>query len=343
MPQGSDTRPRHVLRPPASAPSCATCAPSGASPRPAWGPRPASTAPMSAPSSGPPSAPHGTWSNAATGPSGPAGCSWPCGPRPTPSGRPGRPRPRADPPTDDADGRERVGGRDRGRHRRPSPPATCPAGAGPTPSPRRWSRRWRWPGGSRPATWDRGPWPGSSGRWRRLRGAGAATPPEVLIPAVRAQRGYVGRLLDAAGSPWAGGAGCWSPPAGCRCELARLHFDAGERAAAEANRDAAIRLARQAGDAELAACAVEALASWALADGRWRDALELARAGQDLAPPASVAALQLALDEAQAWTSLGDPVAGRRGPPAGRPHPGHAPRGRVPPPRGTAPPAAAAS
>ena len=32
----------------------------------------------------------------------------------------------------------------------------------------------------------------------------------------------------------------------------------------------------------------------------------LARAGQDLAPPASAAALQLALDEAQAWASLGD-------------------------------------
>ena len=62
----------------------------------------------------------------------------------------------------------------------------------------------------------------------------------------------------------------------------------------------------QAGHAELAAWAVEALASWALADGRYRDALELARAGQDLAPPASAAAVQLALDEAQAWTSLGD-------------------------------------
>src|SRR5215217_1876922 len=38
-----------------------------------------------------------------------------------------------------------------------------------------------------------------------------------------------------------------------------------------------------------------------------RLSLELARAGQDLAPPASVAALELALDEAQAWASLGDP------------------------------------
>ena len=143
---------------------------------------------------------------------------------------------------------------------------------------------------------------------QRLRGAGAATPPELLIPAVRAQRGYVGRLL--AGRLTLGRRRRLLVAAGwLSLELARLHFDAGERAAAEANRDAALRLARQAGDAELAACAVEALAAWALADGRWRDALELARAGQDLAPPASVAALQLALDEAQAWTSLGDPLA----------------------------------
>jgi len=176
---------------------------------------------------------------------------------------------------------------------------------------------------------------------RRLRGAGAATPPEVLIPAVRAQRGYVGRLL--AGRLTMGRRRRLLVAAGwLSLELARLHFDAGERAAAEANRDAAIRLARQAGDAELAACAVEALASWALADGRWRDALELARAGQDLAPPASVAALQLALDEAQAWTSLGDPVAA-----AGARRQAALTRAMLPgagfPLPGTAPPAAAAS
>ena len=143
---------------------------------------------------------------------------------------------------------------------------------------------------------------------QRLRGAGAATPPELLIPAVRAQRGYVGRLL--AGRLTLGRRRRLLVAAGwLSLELSRLHFDAGERAAAEANRDAALRLARQAGDAELAGGAVEALAAWALADGRYRDALELARAGQDLAPPAGLAALQLALDEAQAWTSLGDPRA----------------------------------
>jgi transcriptional regulator with XRE-family HTH domain len=139
----------------------------------------------------------------------------------------------------------------------------------------------------------------------RLRRAASATPPRELIPAVRAQLGYVGSLLE--GRLTLGRHRRLLVAAGwLSLLLARLHFDAGDREAAEAGRDAALRLARQAGHAELAAWAVEALASWALVDGRFREALDLARAGQDLAPPASAAAVQLALDEAQAWASLGD-------------------------------------
>jgi len=142
----------------------------------------------------------------------------------------------------------------------------------------------------------------------RLGRSASGTPPEALIPAVRSRRRYVERLL--AGRLTLGRRRRLLVAAGrLSLELARLHFDTGEREAAEANRDAALRLARQAGEAELAAAAVEALAAWALADGRFGDALELARAGQDLAPPASLAALDLVLDEAQAWASLGDPGA----------------------------------
>jgi transcriptional regulator with XRE-family HTH domain len=141
----------------------------------------------------------------------------------------------------------------------------------------------------------------------RLRGAAASAPPGSLLPAVRAQRRYVGRLLDgrltvAQRRRLLTAAGWLS------VVLARLHFEAGERDAAEASRDAALRLARQAGDAELAAWVLEAAAWWALVDGRLRDAIELARAGQDRAPPASSAAVQLALHEAQAWRQLGDPA-----------------------------------
>jgi tetratricopeptide (TPR) repeat protein len=139
----------------------------------------------------------------------------------------------------------------------------------------------------------------------RLRGAAASGPPGSLLPAVRAQRRYVGTLLDArltvarrrrllAAAGW------------LSVVLARLQFEAGERDAAEASRDAALRLARQAGSGELVAWALEAGAWWALVDGRLREAVELARAGQDRAPPGSAAAVQLALHEAQAWRQLGD-------------------------------------
>jgi Helix-turn-helix domain len=143
------------------------------------------------------------------------------------------------------------------------------------------------------------------GALERLREAAARTPPELLIPAVRDRRRYVGRLL--AGRLTLEHRRRLLVAAGwLSALLAELYFDTGEREAAEANRDAAYRLAEQAGHAELAARAVGSLASWALADGRLREAAELARAGQDLAPPAGAAALQLALDEAQAWASLGD-------------------------------------
>ena len=138
----------------------------------------------------------------------------------------------------------------------------------------------------------------------RLRRAAAAGPPEELIPAVRARRRYAGRLLQ--GPRTLGRHRRLLVAAGwLSLLLARLFFDAGDREAAEADRDTALRLACQADHAELAALAVELLASWALGDGRFDDALTLARNGQDLAPPASMAAVQLALDEAQALASLG--------------------------------------
>jgi transcriptional regulator with XRE-family HTH domain len=139
----------------------------------------------------------------------------------------------------------------------------------------------------------------------RLRDAAPGTPPGELIPAVLAQLGYVGRLLER--RPTLAQHRRLLVAAGWLSVLvAQLSFETGDREAAEASRDAAFRLARQAGHAELAAWSVEALALWALAEGRFTDACELARSGQDLAPPASAAAVQLALDEAQAWASLGD-------------------------------------
>jgi hypothetical protein len=139
----------------------------------------------------------------------------------------------------------------------------------------------------------------------RLRGAAAGTPPLELVPAVVAQLREVGRLLEH--RPTLGQHRRLLVAAGrLSLLLAQLWFEAGDREAAEASRDAAFRLAGQAAHAELAAWSVQALAVWALTDGRFEDAVALAQAGQDLAPPASAAAAQLALDEAQAWAALGD-------------------------------------
>src|SRR5918994_564857 len=122
--------------------------------------------------------------------------------------------------------------------------------------------------------------PGGPGGGRGPRPAprrGGPTPP------VLAQLRYVGRLLErrptlAQHRRLLVAAGWLS------VLLAQLWFEAGDREAAEASRDAAFRLGRQAGHAELTAWSVEALALWALADGRFSDALDLARSGQDLAP-----------------------------------------------------------
>jgi hypothetical protein len=140
----------------------------------------------------------------------------------------------------------------------------------------------------------------------RLRRDAAGGPPATLLPAVRAQRRYVARLLD--GRLTLGQRRRLLAAAGwLSLVLARLDFEAGDRDAAEASRDAALRLARQAGNAELVAWVHEAGAWWALVDGHPREAVRLSRAGQDRAPPASAAAVQLALHEAQAWRQLGDP------------------------------------
>jgi transcriptional regulator with XRE-family HTH domain len=138
----------------------------------------------------------------------------------------------------------------------------------------------------------------------RLQRAALATPPDELIPAVRARRRYAGRLLEGR-LPLGRHRRLLVAAGRLSLLLARLHADAGDREAAEADRDTAFRLACQADDGEVAALAVELLASWALADGRLDDAITLARTGQDLAPPASMAAVQLALDEAQALTCMG--------------------------------------
>ncbi|HEV8648552.1 MAG TPA: hypothetical protein VG276_03925 [Actinomycetes bacterium] len=88
--------------------------------------------------------------------------------------------------------------------------------------------------------------------------------------------------------------------------LACLHFDVGDRTAAEANRGVAFHLGRQADHHDLMAWALETKAWFSLADGSYRDAIEAARAGEAFAPAGASALVALTLQQARAWARRGD-------------------------------------
>ncbi|MEA2502784.1 MAG: hypothetical protein QOD01_2895 [Actinomycetota bacterium] len=86
--------------------------------------------------------------------------------------------------------------------------------------------------------------------------------------------------------------------------LSVLHYDIGDREAAEAGRDAALRFGQESGDAEVQGWAFEAPAYFTLFDGRARDAIDLCVAGRQVAPPAS--SVFVALNMRSAHERLGD-------------------------------------
>jgi tetratricopeptide (TPR) repeat protein/DNA-binding XRE family transcriptional regulator len=127
--------------------------------------------------------------------------------------------------------------------------------------------------------------------------------PDVLIPKVRRQLAHIRKLLTgrtrldqrrhllvAAG---------W-----LTVLLACLQNDMGDRDAAEANREAAYQLGKEAGHEEIMAWSFELLAWFALVDGKLRDLIDYARTGIDIAPNTS-AGIQLAVQEAKAWSRAG--------------------------------------
>lgn len=133
----------------------------------------------------------------------------------------------------------------------------------------------------------------------------SSTEPVVLRREVRKQLGYVGQLLNGrltlaqrrhllAAAGW------------LALLLACLHFDVGDRGAAEANRDVAFNLGKQADHHDLIAWAFETRAWFSLADGRYRDVIDAARAGARFAPVGASALVALTLQQARAWARLGD-------------------------------------
>jgi tetratricopeptide (TPR) repeat protein len=87
--------------------------------------------------------------------------------------------------------------------------------------------------------------------------------------------------------------------------MAALEFDLGDREAAEISRDAALSLGREADHPEITAWAFETPAWFALADRRLRDAVDFARAGQEVAPADRSVIVATTLQEARAWARLG--------------------------------------
>jgi DNA-binding XRE family transcriptional regulator len=87
--------------------------------------------------------------------------------------------------------------------------------------------------------------------------------------------------------------------------LATLQFDMGDQEAAERTRDAAFQLGKEGEHQEIMAWTFELLAWFALVDGRLLEAVDHARTGFELAPHTS-AGVQLAVQEARAWSRVGN-------------------------------------
>ena len=87
--------------------------------------------------------------------------------------------------------------------------------------------------------------------------------------------------------------------------LAILQFDLGDQDAADRTRDAAFQLGKEGEHQEIMAWTFELLAWFALVSGRLSESIDHARAGFQLAPHTS-AGVQLAVQEARAWSRLGN-------------------------------------
>lgn len=133
----------------------------------------------------------------------------------------------------------------------------------------------------------------------------SSIPPAILLPRVQQHLWRVDQalqrrttlaqhrqLLDAAG---------W-----LHLLLSALHYDLGDREAAEASRDAALHVGRDVGDPVIQAWAFETSAYFAIFEDRPRDALEHLRAGQGVAPDSTSVSAALTMQEARAWARLGE-------------------------------------
>jgi transcriptional regulator with XRE-family HTH domain len=131
------------------------------------------------------------------------------------------------------------------------------------------------------------------------------TPPADLLGRVRAYLGYVGTLLDArttlAEHRRLLVVGGWLSLLAATT-LIDLHRDH----AALAHLRNAAQLARETGQAEIAAWCLETQAWQVLTEGGYRRAVEISQAAQRIAPKSGSAFIQATAQEGRAWARLGD-------------------------------------
>jgi tetratricopeptide (TPR) repeat protein len=138
-----------------------------------------------------------------------------------------------------------------------------------------------------------------------------STPAVDLVPRVRAHRRYVANLLGQSASSaqhdsLVEAAGWFTALLAC------LYFDLGERAAAEADRQALARIGYRSRNAALTAWSHEIQAWWAATDGRYVEAIEVCTTGLQAAPPDSSVAVQLGVQRTRCYASLKDRDAAER-------------------------------
>jgi transcriptional regulator with XRE-family HTH domain len=133
----------------------------------------------------------------------------------------------------------------------------------------------------------------------------AATPPDRLLQRVRKHLAYFERLVDARKTIdqhrrllVVGG---W-----LSLLRATLHVDLRQGVSAGAHLDAAVELAGQAGHCEIEAWCFETRAWQVLTGGDFRQAIELARRSQTIAPAGSSVLIQATAQEGRAWARLRD-------------------------------------
>jgi transcriptional regulator with XRE-family HTH domain len=135
----------------------------------------------------------------------------------------------------------------------------------------------------------------------------SVTPPQQLLQRLRQQLSYVSGIMDANKTLDEHRRlvviGAW-----LSLLAATVHVDLEQQVAATTRLRTAASLARHADHDEIRAWCFETEAWRLLTNGQYRQAVDLSRAAQALAPPGSSVAIQATAQEGRAWARIGQPL-----------------------------------